>query len=254
MPVLLEACSCFSLQFGHLASFKRSHEAWITIRSPRPSCEMVLYLLQQVSPILSNSSALQQMPDRILQGWFKAVSQAAATPPPHVTPHTLTKDAKSYIKKLHQLTQRNDKKDIIDKAVAKGYQFIGQTVKVEQLYAMASKNLYCSFSNVRMVFDKENPSKEPYTVSFNRKIGSVGPSRCKPTAKHLHYEENLDVVCRALNLAQRNFKSAEIQAWVNWIVQCWSTTEVFARDNPDFEIGEEDDDDEDDEEDEFVEE
>jgi hypothetical protein len=72
-------------------------------------------------------------------------------------------------------------------------------------------------------------------VSFNRKIGSVGP-RCKPTQKHLHYEENLYVVCRALNLAQRNFTSEQIQGWVNWIVECWTTAEVFSQENPDYEV------------------
>jgi hypothetical protein len=69
---------------------------------------------------------------------------------------------------------------------------------------------------------------------------------------YLHYEKNLDVVCCALNLAQRNFTSVVIQGWIDWIVQCWSTTEVFARENPGFEIGDDDDDEEfdDDEEDE----
>ena len=79
--------------------------------------------------------------------------------------------------------------------------------------------------------------KEPYTVSFNRKIGSVGPSRCNPTAKHLHYEENLDVVCRALNLAQRNFTSAVIQGWVDWIVECWKSERELAAEQNYVEVG-----------------
>jgi hypothetical protein len=90
-----------------------------------------------------------------------------------------------------------------------------------------------------MAFDKSDPSKEPFTVSFNRKLGSVGPSRCKPTHKHLHYEGNLDVVCRALNLSQRNFTSEQIQGWLDWIVECWTTAEVFSQENPDFEAEEE---------------
>jgi hypothetical protein len=88
-----------------------------------------------------------------------------------------------------------------------------------------------------IAFDNSNVSKEPYTVSFNLKLGSVGP-RCKPIQKHLHYEDNLDVVCRALNLAQRNFTSEQIQGWVNWIVECWTITEVFSQENPDYEVEE----------------
>jgi hypothetical protein len=198
---------------------------------------------------MSNDSALQQMPDRILQGWFKAVALAARNPPP-VTSHSLTSDEKKYIKKLHQLNQKHDKEDIIDKADAKGYQVIGTTATLKFFLSLASKNLYCSTTGILISFDNSNQSKEPFTVSFNRKIGSVGP-RNKPTVKHLHYVGNLDVVCRAFNLAQRNFTSVVIQGWIDWIVQCWSTTEVFARENPDFEIGEDDDEEfDDDEEDE----
>jgi hypothetical protein len=150
------------------------------------------------------------MPDRILQGWFKAVALAARNPP-LLTPHTLNEDAKAFIKNLHETIAKLNDKKIVDEAGAKGYEVIGQTVKVEKLYAMASNNLYCSFTNVRMAIDKENPSLEPFRVSFNRRIGSAGPSRNKPTFKHLHYERNLDVVCKALNLAQRNFTSEVIQ-------------------------------------------
>jgi hypothetical protein len=106
---------------------------------------------------------------------------------------------------------------------------------LDTFYSLASRNLYCSTTGVLIAFDNSNPSKEPFTVSFNRKIGSVGP-RCKPTQKHLHYEENLYVVCRALNLAQRNFTSEQIQGWVNWIVECWTTAEVFSQENPDYEV------------------
>jgi hypothetical protein len=59
----------------------------------------------------------------------------------------------------------------------------------------------------------------------------LGP-RWKPTQKHLHYDCNLKVVCRALNLAQ-------IQAWVDWIILCWGKTEVFAVELPEFEVEDE---------------
>ena len=185
---------------------------------------------------MSNDSALQQMPDRILQTWFKAVAQAASNPPP-VTAHIMTEDAEKYIKALHTVTLRMNDKKILDEADAKGYQVIGTTATLNFYYSLAKKDQYCSTTRVLMAFDKSNTSMEPFTVSFNRRIGSVGP-RSKPTAKHLHYEDNLDVVCRALNLGQRNFTSEQIQGWVDWIIQCWSTNIVFAPENTDFEVEE----------------
>ena len=188
---------------------------------------------------MSNDSALQQMPDRILQTWFKDVAQAASNPPP-VRPHRLNSDHKKYIKTLHNAALSMTDKKIIEEAEDKGFQVIGVTALLKYYYSLAEKDQYCSTTRVLLAFDNSNTSREPFALSFNRKLGSVGP-RNKPTVKHLHYEGNLDVVCRALNLAQRNFTSAVIQGWVDWIVECWSTTEVFARENPDFEIGEEDD-------------
>jgi hypothetical protein len=121
-------------------------------------------------------------------------------------------------------------------------------------YSLASRNKYCSSTGVLIAFDKSNPSKEPHSQchigcslssleksqyrSTDRRCGSEGSSRCKPTHKHLHYEGNLDVVCRALNLGQNNFASAEIQGWMDWIIRCWTTMEVFAREHPDFYVEE----------------
>jgi hypothetical protein len=174
------------------------------------------------------------MPDRILQGWFKSVALAASYPRT-ITPHCLTNEARKFIANLHKTVDKMNDKKIIDEAVEKGYEVIGEIASVEYFYSLASQNLYCSTTGVLIAFDKSNPSMEPFTVSFNRKIGSVGP-RCKPTHKHLHYEENLDVVCRALNLAQRNFTSEQIQGWVDWIVECWTIAEVFSQENPEFEV------------------
>jgi hypothetical protein len=176
------------------------------------------------------------MPDLILQSWFKAVALASSDPP-IITPHILTQEARNYIGALHNVTLNMNDKKYIDEAVEKGYDVIGDTASLETFYSLASRNLYCSTTGVLIAFDNSNPSKEPFTVSFNRKIGSVGP-RCKPSHKHLHYEENLDVVCRALNLAQRNFTSEQIQVWVDWIVEKWKIVEVFSQENPDYEVEE----------------
>jgi hypothetical protein len=171
------------------------------------------------------------MPDLILQNWFKAVALTANITP-IITPHNLTQVARNYIGALHSVTLNTNDKKLIDESVEKGYEVIGDTASLETFYSLASQNLYCSITNVLMAFDNNDPSLEPFTVSFNRKLGSVGPSRCKPTHKHLYYKENLDVVCRALNLAQRNFTSEQIQGWVNWIVECWTIADVFSQENP----------------------
>ena len=93
---------------------------------------------------MSNDSALQQMPDISLQGWFKAVAQAAATPPPPVAPHTLTKDAKSYINTLHNFALNMNDQKIIDEAADKGYQVIGVTASLKYYYSLAEKDQYYS--------------------------------------------------------------------------------------------------------------
>jgi len=56
--------------------------------------------------------------------------------------------------------------------------------------------------------------------------------------KHLHYEGNLDVVCRALNLAQNNFSSEMIHG----ISQRWTAIEEFAPENSDFEVEDDEED------------
>jgi hypothetical protein len=178
------------------------------------------------------------MPDITLQQWFKSVALAASKPL-LVTSHNLTNEARKYIKTLHNTVLNTSDKNLKDNAVAKGYEVIGDTAYLETFYSLASRNLYCSTTGVLMAFDNSNPSNEPFTVSFNRKLGSVGPSRCKPTHKHLHYKENLDVVCRAVNLAQRNFTSDQIQVWIDWIVECWTIAEVFSQENPEFEVEDE---------------
>ena len=61
------------------------------------------------------------MPDRILQGWFKAVALAARNPP-LLTPHTLNEDAKAFIKNLHKTIEKLNDKKICDEAGAKGYE------------------------------------------------------------------------------------------------------------------------------------
>ena len=182
------------------------------------------------------------MADRILQGWFKSVALAASNPL-SITPHCLTQEARQYIKTLHYIILNISDKKLIDESVDKGYEVIGETASLETLNSLASLNLYCSSTGVLMAFDKSNSSKEPFTVSFNRKLGSEGP-RCNPTHKHLHYRENLDVVCRALNLAQRNFTSEQIQGWLDWIVECWTIAKEFAVELPEFEVEEDSEDDE----------
>jgi hypothetical protein len=56
----------------------------------------------------------------------------------------------------------------------------------------------------------------------------------------------LDVVCRALNLGQRNFSSELIQGWLDWIRECWTTMDVFALENPEFEVEEDEEEDDED--------
>jgi hypothetical protein len=117
------------------------------------------------------------MPDRILQIWFKAVASAFSNPPHPVTPHTLNNDAKKFIKNSHTLHKLKDKK-IVDEADHKGYEVIGgETASLKCFYLLAQEDLFCSTTRAPIAFDKSNPSNEPFTVSFNRKIGSVGPSR-----------------------------------------------------------------------------
>ena len=176
------------------------------------------------------------MQDRILQIWFKAVALAAIGPPP-ATPHVLNKEEKKYIKKLYGTTVLNDA-TYQDCSTTKGFEVIGETASLNYFYLLASQSKYCSSTGVFMAFNKSNPSKEPFTLSFNRKRGSEGPSRCKPTEKHLHYEGNLDVVCRALNLAKGNFTTEQIQRCVDWIIECWTIAEVFSHENPDFAVEE----------------
>jgi hypothetical protein len=174
------------------------------------------------------------MPDITLQGWFKSVAFAASYPRT-ITPHCLTKEARKFIANLHTTVDKMNDKKLKEESVDKGYEFIGDSASLETFYSLAYRNLYCSSTGVLMAFDNNGPSLEPFTVSFNRKLGSVGP-RCKPTHKHLHYEGNLDVVCRAL---KRNFTSEQIQGWVDWIVECWTIAEVFSQENPDFEAEDE---------------
>ena len=185
------------------------------------------------------------MSDRTFQAWFKSVAAAARNPQP-ITPHTLNSSEKRFVKHLHSnISAVNDKK-LLDDAAAKNYRTVGVTADLKHFMSLAQADLYCSKTRVPMSFDLSNTSNEPFTVSFNRRTGSVG-DRCKPHTEHLHYVENLDVVCRALNLAQRNFSSDVIQVWIDWIVSEWYNAPISAVDDIDWVEGEDNESDEDDE-------
>ena len=185
------------------------------------------------------------MSDRTFQAWFNSVAAAARNPQP-ITPHILNPSEKRFVKALHNTTMNTNDKKLLDDAAAKNYRTVGVTADLKHFYDLAQADLYCSTTRVPISFDTSNTSKEPFTVSFNRRTGSVG-DRCKPHTKHLHYGGNLDVVCRALNLAQRNFSSAVIQEWIDWIVSEWYIAPISAVDNIDWVEGEDNESDEDDE-------
>ena len=98
----------------------------------------------------------------------------------------------------------------------KGYAIVGATADWTDVLNLLQDSLYCARTKVPLAFDKSSPSLEPFVASANRILGSVGP-RHKAHTKHLHYLANLEVVCRALNLAQRNFSADVIMEWVRWI-------------------------------------
>jgi hypothetical protein len=52
-----------------------------------------------------------------------------------------------------------------DFVCCKGYEVIGDTASLDYLYSLASQNVYCSTTNVRMTFNNNDPSLEPFTVS-----------------------------------------------------------------------------------------
>jgi len=79
-------------------------------------------------------------------GCFKAVALAAFNPT-LVTSHIVTTAEKNYIKVLHNLTFKDDKKKK-DEALEKGYETIGDTASLDHFYDLAPRNLYCSTTGV----------------------------------------------------------------------------------------------------------
>lgn len=94
---------------------------------------------------LKNLILLEQMRQRVF-GCFKAVALAAFNPT-LVTSHIVTTAEKNYIKVLHNLTFKDDKKKK-DEALEKGYETIGDTASLDHFYDLASRNLYCSTTGV----------------------------------------------------------------------------------------------------------